>query len=460
MLSTTTTKQTPLLTISDLSRDQHAAVNRLYDYDHTLLIAKMGSGKTVCTLQAVSELIQSAFLTRVLVIAPLKVCDNVWAFEAAKWQQLRHLRVAVATGDAKKRKAAIESDSDVLVLNIENVPWFVDQYKDGHGCDGLIVDELSKFKNVGGAGFKKLRRRLKDFKWRVGMTGTPVSEDWVGLYGQMMIVDGGKTFGTDKQRFLDTYFFPTDYQRRSWKLRGGTDKLIVAAMADLVYTMPDYRDELPPIEYWTDFVQLPDAAREVYNELKREMLVELEAGTIVASNEAVLTGKLAQAASGFVYDTATGEAHPLHDEKLRRAVEIVEANQGPVLVAYWFQPDRDQLIKALGAPVYGGSKSKVKTKQLEDDWNAGKLDAMLIHPRSGGHGLNLPAGGCTLLWYGPQWSRDLWEQLNARLWRKGQTKKVTVIVIESENTIDQLITARVEGKGEFDKLLHAHLAAT
>lgn len=452
-------KPTNLLPLSAMTSEQQRTVDRLYDYDHTLLIAKMGAGKTVCTLTAIKELFTENVLDRVLVIAPLKVCDNVWAYEHLKWVHLEHLTVAVATGDVNKRRAAVECESQVLVLNLENVAWFFDQYRDDHRCNGLIVDELSKFKNVGGVGFKKLRRRLHVFTWRCGMTGTPVSEDWTGLYGQMMVVDGGERLGTNQQSFLDRFFYPTDYSRRNWVPRAGCDRELVEAIRGIVYTMPDYRAELPPITYVTETVTMSQSATDIYRTLKKDMLVKIDAGQIVASNEAVLTGKLAQAASGFLYDTESEAVEVIHHAKLDRVHEIIASYDSPVLLAYWFNYDRDILQASLDCPIYGGSKSKAKTKALEDEWNTGRHKVMMIHPRSGGHGLNIQEGGCVVVWYGPQWSRDLWEQLNARLWRKGQKKPVTVVVIETEGTIDQLISARVEGKGAFDKALHTHLAS-
>lgn len=458
MSSMSMSRSTSLLTTSDLTPDQQAAIDRIYGFDHTFLIAKMGAGKTVCTLTAFKELQDEKVLSRLLVIAPLKVCDNVWAFEHTKWAHLKHLTVAVATGNAVKRVRAVECDSDILVVNIENLAWLFETYKDTHGCDGLVVDELSKFKSIGGKAFKKLRRRINDFVWRVGMTGTPVSEDWTGIYGQMMIVDGGQRLGTNNQKFLDEYFYPTDYMRRNWALKEGMEQALTDAIKDCVHVMPDYRDELPPINYVIEKVQLPKQAGEIYAALKKDMLVQVGDGALViAPNEAVLTGKLAQAASGFLYnedETTT----TIHRAKIDRVHEIVNASTSPILLAYWFQHDRELLQTELNAPIYGGSKSKSKTRALEMAWNNGDHSVMMIHPRSGGHGLNLPKGGHTVLWYGPQWSRDLWEQLNARLWRKGQTKPVTVIVIEAENTIDPIISARVDGKGGFDVALMGHLA--
>ena len=277
MSLTNTNKQTKYLDLSDLTPVQIETTTRLFNYAHTFLIAKVGAGKTVCTLTAASELLAGGELSRVLVIAPLKVADNVWQGEHLKWSHLKHLSVSIATGNAKKREAAFASGSDIVVINIENVPWFVDKYKGGHGFDGLVIDELSKFKSSSGKGFKKLRRRVADFKWRVGLTGTPVSEDWTGLYSQMMLIDGGVAFGTRHQAFLEQYFYATDYMRRNWELRSGSEALMVAAMGDTVHTVPDYRDaELPPITFCTETVTLPDDAREIYDAMKKDMLVEIE----------------------------------------------------------------------------------------------------------------------------------------------------------------------------------------
>ena len=447
---------TRLLTISDLTLVQTATVDRLYDCDLTFLIAVMGSGKTVSTLTAASELLAEGVITRVLVFAPLKVCDNVWQFEHEKWEHLKHLRVHVATGDAKQRKAAVEVNSDILVVNIENLPWFFETFKDGHGCDGLVIDELSKFKANSSKGVKKLKRRLAPFKWVVGMTGTPVAENWTGLYSQMIVLDGGKRLGTNHQVFLDKYFYPTDHMRLNWALRDGSAELLVEAISDVVYTMPSYTGELPPIEYWVEDVTMPKEARVIYDKLKKDMLVQIEEGElVVASNAAVLTNKLLQAASGFLYTDEGVES--LHYAKLDCVQRLIDEATGPVLLAYWFDADKEALAAMLGCPIYGQSKSKVKTKILEDEWNAGKHKVMMLHPASASHGLNLQAGGCVVIWFGPVWSRDMFTQLNARLWRKGQTKPVDVVVIETVGTIDALVSARVSEKGKHDTLLMKHL---
>lgn len=460
MLSAANNTSTNLLTYSDLGEPQQCTIDRLYSSNDTFLIAKMGAGKTVCALTAIDELLRAGILMRVLIIAPLKVCDSVWRNEHKKWAHLKHLKVNVATGDVKQRECMVEMDSDILVINKENVAWFFKEYKAMHGCDGLVVDELSQYRDPGGKTFAKMRRRLKDFIWRVGMTGTPVSEDFCGLYAQMLIIDLGQMLGTNYQNYLDRYFYPVDYERRNWQLRPGAGKAIADKIRPYVYTMPDYRDQLPKINYVTEYVDMPRGGRNMYEILKKDLLVDLGKDMVIASNQAVLTGKLGQVANGFVY-TSDDERKALrvHEAKFNKLRQLIAEADGPVLVVYWYQHDRELLKSRLKAPAFSEVKNKEKSQALEDDWNAGKIPVLLIHPKSGGHGLNLQYGGHNIIWYGPTWSRDLTEQIDARVWRKGQKQAVKVITIETKNTIDQIISARVEGKGKFDRLLHEHLSS-
>lgn len=460
MSSTHEKTPTDLLNLSDLSEPQQLTIDRLYNCDHTFLIAKMGAGKTVCTLTAISELLRAGVIKRALVIAPLKVCDSVWRREHEKWAHLAHLKVHVATGKPMDRECMVEMPSDVLVINKENVQWLFTQYKDSHGCDGLVVDELSQYRDPGGKTFAKMRRHMKDFVWRVGMTGTPVSEDFCGVYSQMLIIDCGHSLGTNSQRYLDTYFFPTDYERRNWQLRPGAGKLIVDLIRSSVHLMPDYRGQLPKINYLTEYVEMPRVGRVMYEKLKKDMLLELEAGKVVGTNQAVVTGKLGQLANGFVYLTAEEKvSHRVHEVKFRKLRQLIAEADGPVLVVCNYIHDRELLTSRLNAVAYSEAKSKDDAQKIEDDWNAGRVPVLLLHPKSGGHGLNLQDGGHNIIWYGPQWSRDLFEQVNARLWRKGQKFAVKVVTIETKNTVDQIISARVEGKGKFDRLLLAHLSS-
>jgi hypothetical protein len=408
----------------------------------------MGGGKTVCALTAAAELLKERAINRLLVIAPLKVCREVWASEYSKWEHLQHLDVGVAVGAEAVRKGVIEQGHQITVINFENLKWLFKHYGKTHTFDALLVDELSKLKVAGGVGFKALRPHLKKFNWRVGMSATPVSEDWLGLYGQMMVVDGGAALGTRMDKYKERFFFPTDFQQYNWALRDGAAEEITALIRDTVYTVPDYRDELPDINYVTLNVCLPEQARDIYNTMRDDFC----AGDIEAGNAAVLSGKLQQISAGFLYRDDSG-AIDLHTAKLDALGGWV--GQGaPVVVAYSFIWEREQVLARYPYAVTLDEPAAVER------WNRGEIDILLMHPKSGGHGLNLAQGGSVLVWLSPVWSRDLYVQTNARLWRRGQTNPVTIVEIVASDTVDEAIQERVEGKGAFHKLFLQHLQQT
>ena len=202
------------LNLTDLTPDKHSALNHIYENDSTLLVADMGAGKTVCAMTAASELLKDKQLKRILVVSTIKVARNVWATEYDKWDQLKCLNVALALGSAADRADALISDAEMVCINFENLVWYVSEYGI-HNFDGLIIDEVSKLKSNGGSNFKALRKIIKKFKWRLTMTGTPVSEDWTGLFGEMLMTDGGASLGRNKTKFLEAHFYPTDYERRT-----------------------------------------------------------------------------------------------------------------------------------------------------------------------------------------------------------------------------------------------------
>lgn len=446
-----------------LTPDQDAAIDRLYTYDNTLLYAKMGAGKTVIALSAISDLLRHGVCSRILVIAPLSVCKTVWANEHERWQHLKHLDVRVAAGGSdQKRRDVIFSECDVVVINFENVRWFFAQMGKTHGFDGLLIDELSKLKDPGSKVFKKLRRHVKDFSWRVGMTGTPVSEHWQGLYSQCMCLDDGAALGTRKDRFMRKYFYPTDYQEYNWELKPGADKQIMARVHSLFHSVEDYRHELPPLHEHVVEVELPKQSREAYNELLRHSVLELEGGEkIIAANAAVLVGKLQQIANGFLYFDDDGkQGVAMHREKHARIFQIWKALENrPVVIVYAFTYDCYRIMQDMHS--WGVPAVKLETQknlaETVEKWNAGEIPVLLMHPKSAGHGLNLAKGGSDIIFVGPIWSRDQTTQVIARLWRRGQKNPVNVTHVIAKDTVDALIMERVEGKGTYETLLDSHI---
>jgi len=448
-----------MLSAYDMTEDQQRGVDRLFNFDETLLVANMGAGKTVVALTAIQELMAQGLLGRVLVVAPLKVCNNVWPQEPGQWSHLNGLSVVSAAGkNVQSRIDAIQSGAQVVCINFENLAWFCRTYKGCDQFDGLVVDELTKLKNVGGTGFKALRPHLPKFTWRVGMTGTPVSENWQGLFGQMLVVDAGKRLGTRKDGHLRKYFYPTDYQEYNWALYDWAAAAIAKAVADVVYTIPDYRGQLPALDDQPLPTPLPPALRSVYDRLKKDMVVELEGGEgVTADTAAVLSNKLMQCANGFLYGPATPEGkrgEPIYfdDYKIHtcaREIDFLLVSNRAVIVCYWFEADYRRLIELYpGCELTGANIEK---------WNRGDLDVLLLHPKSAGHGLNLASGGADMIWLGPIWSRDLREQTIARLWRRPQRKQVRVRTLIGVDTIDELVSAREAGKAQYEELFKHHI---
>ena len=444
-----------MLNKSNLSNGQNDLVTRLYETDCTLVYASMGAGKSVATLTAIQELINDGELKKVLIVAPLKVCTEVWSAEHLKWHHLWGLRINIAVGSPVKRKRALESDCDICVINIENLAWFCDEYKGDHTFDGLVLDELSKFKDNGAKVVKKLRYRVQDFTWRVGLTGTPVHEGFDCLFSQMLVLDGGVRLGKNKQKFLLAHFYATDWEQRNWELRTGEEKKLLARIADVLYAMPDYTSELPElVEKRIDF-RLGLLAQLDYNDFKKHSVYTCADGwPIIADNAAVLSGKLEQFASGFLYcDDVDGGVEHLHTARLdalRVYLSMDENVDENILIFYNFTEDKNRIISHLGRSAVLLSPDAI------NDWNDGKIKYLLAHSKSAGHGLNLQHGGCRVLWYTPQWSNDVFKQSNARLWRRGQVNKVIVTTLVAVDTVNELTVDRIADKDDYDILFKQH----
>lgn len=439
-----------------LDSDQCALIDRIYECDEILVYATMGSGKTVCYLTAADELLRDGVVNRVLVVAPLNPCRLVWAREHEKWSHLSHLNVALAHGSPEQRKAAIESDAQIVVLNIENLVWFLDTYGKQHGFDALCIDELSKFGATGNNSVKRLRRYVSTFKHRVGLTGSPVHEGFDKLYAQVLMLDGGRRLGTSKDRFLNRFFAP-DYNGYNWTLRAGADKDILCLLSDLIHEMPDYTHTLPELVEQVVDVELPDYAMALYKQLKKDFVLEAGGELIECDNAAVLQGKLEQVANGFIYNNEK-IAYYIHDVKARVLKTLIQ-NMGKTSFVLFYQFEEDkQRIKAV-LDSCGVTFATTDKKDGVDAFLAGKIQSLLLHPKSAGHGLNLHTGGChEIICYCPIWSNDQFKQLVARLWRRGQVHDVRVRTLAAVDTVDYLKLDRVDEKSDFDKAFKQHLS--
>jgi hypothetical protein len=430
------TAKKALLSLSDLTPKQAEAVDFCFERDEGILMVPVGFGKTVVSQTAAQELLAECTVGRVLVVAPLRVCNDVWAVEWQKWEHLD--RVAVATGTADHRAAVIEGDARIVVINFEVLPWFFENY--AGRFDGLIIDELTKFK-AGGAQFKALRKHIKSFTWRIGMTGTLAEEGVEGIFYQTMAIDGGRTFGKNKSKWMARYFYP-DWNGITWTLMDDGAEKVAAMIKHLVFRS-DVVENMPVLMQDVVHLKMPPSAREVYDEMRRENIV----GDIEAVNAAVLSGKLEQIANGFLY--GGDELHTIKREWSGWD------EGGQILIAYRFVHDLEVL-----RTLFPNGQELRDSDSVVSEWNSGELRVLFIHPASGGHGLNLQVSGCSrIIFYSPIWSRDQTDQVIGRVHRRGNPSQfVRVTTLVSENTVeDKVMLPRLAGKGEVAELFRAHL---
>lgn len=400
---------------------------------------EMGLGKSVISLSAIKRLLESETVCKVLVIAPLRVARDTWPTEIKKWEHLKDLSYAVAVGTEAERKAAILRNEPVTIINRENVDWLISKSGLPFDFDMVVIDELSSFKSYGAKRFKALLKVRPFIKRIVGLTGTPSSNGLMDLWAEFRILDFGKRLGRYITRYRLSYFEPDKRNAQmvfSYKPLPKAEDAIYEKISDITISMKsvDYLD-MPECVINEVPVYMNPAEQSVYDDFREDMVINLKNEEIDAANAAVLSGKLLQMANGAVYDE-TGTAHRIHDRKLDALEDLIEgANGKPVLVAYWFKHDLvriEQRLKAMKI-MYAKLDSSASIRK----WNNGEIPVLLAHPASAGHGLNLQAGGSTLVWFGLTWSLELYHQMNARLWRQGQKETVVIHHIICEGTIDE-----------------------
>ena len=425
-----------MLSRADLHDYQNRAVDYAIERKRCMLALDMGLGKSISTLTVISDLSGGGIIGKALVIAPLRVCNSVWAQEAAKWSHTEHLQVSVATGPARARTSALFKTADVYVINKENVPWLVEHYGDKWPFDCVVIDESSTFKNAQSKRFKALKKMLPNIERMILLTGTPSPNGMHDLWSQMYLIDYGERLGRTLTNFRQR-FFDKDYFGHKYTLREGSAEKIERQIADRVMHMSadDYL-ALPDRIEITAPVDLPTPALAGYKEFERTSLAELDDGQEVeAVSAAVLAGKLMQYSNGAMYTDDNGSWSETHTAKLDALSDIVDDNSGEtMLVAYNFKSDLERLRKRFPQAV-----ALDKKQSTIDRWNRGEIPMLLAHPASAGHGLNLQGGGALCVWFGLTWNLEYYLQFNARLHRQGQRRPVRIIHLTASDTIDQRV---------------------
>jgi SNF2 family DNA or RNA helicase len=423
--------------LSDLHQYQLHAVEFIKREKRCLLAISMGLGKTISTLTAVNDLIDSFTIHKTLIIAPLRVANSVWTQEAVLWEHTKHLKVSVCTGTERQRLTALMQDADIFVINRENVEWLIKIQKKWR-FDCVVVDESDSFKNASSKRFKALRKVLPETSHMILLSGTPSPNGLLDIWAQMYLIDFGERLGRTMTSYKDR-FFEHDYMGYNFTLREGSADRIHNLLRDKVLSMrsEDYL-ELPDRIDLIETVELPARTLSDYKDFESTLLATLPDGEeIEAMNAAVLAGKLLQYANGAMYTDEHHNWSELHDVKLDALAEIIENNSGEnILVAYNFKHDLTRLQQRFPSGIVLDKDPGTITR-----WQQGKIKLLFAHPQSAGHGINLQGGGCLAVWFGLTWSLGHYQQFNARLHRQGQQCPVRIIHIIASDTIDERVVS-------------------
>ena len=434
---------------------QKYAINFIIEHPVSAIFLDCGLGKTSITLTALNELMFNRFeVGKVLIIAPLRVAKNTWSAEIEKWEHLKKLKYSIAVGSEDERIQALKQQSDIYIINRENVQWLVENFD--FDFDMVVIDELSSFKNYQSKRFKSLMKVRPFVKRVVGLTGTPSSNGLMDLFAEFKVLDMGKRLGRFITHYRNTYFTPDKRNGQviySYKPLPFAEQAIYDKIADITISMKSTDLlKMPKLISSKYEVELSSKECDRYEELKREFVLQLPDGEVTAANAASLSNKLAQIANGAIYDDGKNIIG-IHDRKLDALEDIIESMNGrPLLVAYWFKHDLERISERLHERHI--PYEQLNTSESIRRWNNGEIPVALIHPASVGHGLNLQQGGSTLVWFGLTWSLELYQQTNARLWRQGQSAETVVIQhIIAKGTIDAQIMTALERKDKTQSAL-------
>ena len=446
---------------------QKGVVNFIIKNPFCGVFLDLGLGKTVTTLTAIEDLMYDYLeINSTLVIAPKRVAESVWQEEAENWEHLRHLTFSKIIGTQQQRIEALNKKADIHIISRDNVAWLCALCGGSKlPFDMIVVDELSSFKSYKSQRWKALKLTQPCFKRFVGLTGTPAPNSLIDLWPQIYLMDRGTRLGKTITAYRNMFFRPGKTNGNvvySYDLLPESDRLIHEKISDICISMKS-QDYLQMPLRTDNFIKLrmPDELSNKYTEFEKDKVIELfeqksgDEKEISITNAATLCNKLLQFANGAIYDEDRN-VYEVHDIKLEALKEIIDdANGKPVLVAWSFQHDRDRIMKYLKQY----KPRELKKPQDIIDWNSGKVQVMLAHPASAGHGLNLQAGGNIIVWFGLTWSLELFQQFNARLYRQGQKQNVIIHYLIMKGTYDEDVISALKRKDRNQSLLMESIKA-
>lgn len=437
---------------------QQIAIDKIEELPRCGLFLDMGLGKTVITLTAIEDLMYNRFeISKVLVIAPLRVAEDTWSRECEKWNHLKNLRIVKVLGSPQQRRLALSQEADVYIINRENVVWLTDELS-GIGnewfFDMVVVDELSSFKSPKAQRFKALKKYITRSSRVVGLTGTPAPNGLIDLWSQMYLIDSGERLGKTVTGYRERYFTPNQRNQTTifnYKLKDNAEQAIMNKISDICISMK--------AEDWLDMPERIDSVIQVkmnsdekaaYEKFEKDCYMQFVEGEVTAATAATLTNKLLQYSNGAMY-LPDGSYAKTSDSKLDKLEEIIDTAGGkPILCFYSFRHDLERIKQRFKFA------RKLENSADINSWNKGEIQLLLAHPAGAGHGLNLQAGGNIIVWFGLTWSLELYQQANARLYRQGQENAVIIHHLVTEDTCDERVLQSLQGKTEVQEdLLNA-----
>lgn len=440
---------------------QSMAIEKIYNTPRCGLFLDMGLGKTVITLTAIEDLIYNQFeISKVLVIAPLRVAEDTWSREREKWDHLKDLSVVKILGSPRKRRLALAQEADVYIINRENVVWLTNELSsvgDGWFFDMVVIDELSSFKSPKAQRFRALRKYITRSKRVVGLTGTPAPNGLIDLWSQMYLIDSGERLGKTVSGYRERYFTPNQRNQTTifnYKLKENAESAIMNKISDICVSMKaeDWLDMPERIDSIISVKMTPEQQL-AYEKFEHDSYIEFAEGEVNATTAATLTNKLLQYSNGAMY-MENGSYVVANNQKLDALSELLDtANGKPILCFYSFRHDLERIRERFKFA------KKLESSADIESWNNGEIPLLLAHPAGAGHGLNLQAGGNIIVWYGLTWSLELYQQANARLYRQGQQNAVIIHHLITEGTCDERVLNSLQGKANVQEDLLKSLKA-
>ena len=446
---------------------QSYVIKEISNKPRIAVMMEMGLGKTACTLAAINELIYNRFeVDKVLVITKLSIAKLTWSEEVQKWDDFHHMSISRIVGTPKQRLKAINTKADIYTVNVDNVKWLLDYYKEQKQWpfQMLVIDESSlvkKRKRKKTSRYHQIEVMSKVTQRVVLLTGTPTPNGYLDLFGQIYLLDFGKRLSSSEENYKLNYFAPNkvgpNHEVYSWRLRNGAEEIIQNKIKDISFSLMSC-DHIKMPERIDNVIRLklPEKEQAIYDEMERDYLVTIDDTTLVATSAGVVAGKLLQMANGACYKNESHEYVDIHDIKLQALKDIIDDTDQSILVAYSYEHDLDRFkayFKGYNYEIFDGSESQKKR------WDNREIKVFFAHPAQAGHGLNLQRGGHIIVWFGLTWNLEHYLQFNARLYRQGQKETVIIHHLLVKGSMDEDVYKAIKKKDEVQSALMTSLKA-